>query len=342
MEQNRAGTQSIGLVTGEEARVFLARIEKSSALLRKAATEMGTIFWGQDEIIDLTIACMVAGGNMLAEGPPSAGKTHLVSNVAKVMGLDFKRVQCTPDLMPGDIIGSQVQDKETGGFRFLKGPLFTEFLMADEINRAGPKVQSAFLEAMQERKVTVAGETMPLPQPFLMMATQNPGFHDGTYPLPEAQRDRFMLRLNFDYPDEATEMRIMRETGAKEKMTVSPVITKGELIEMQNLLDQMPIGEELVGSCVKLTRLLRPNLPDAPDYVKKSIEEGPSTRAVIAFAKIAKARAMIDGRPTPNMADIKAIAVPVLQHRTKMNYSSDQDGAFQAVLKQAMQSLGMK
>lgn len=350
-------------LSAEDKAFLLEKVEYSSDLLRQAREKIATIFWGQDEIIDLTLACMVAGGHLLAEGVPGVGKTHFISNVANVMGLGFNRVQFTPDLMPSGILGSSVRDKVTGDWKFEKGPVFSQFMMADEINRAGPKTQSALLEAMQEKQVTVDGMTYALPRPFHVMATQNPIEQEGTYPLPEAQRDRFMMRLDFDYPNENAERRVMIETtkpsgslrdvynkiAAGQDLTapkdgsikkdLTPVLGKYDLIAMQELAKHLPISKAVEDAAIYLVRNLRPQNKDAPEYVKNNVRWGPGPRAVQTFASVARARALIAGKLAPDVTDIIAVAAPVLQHRTEMKSKRDQAEGFNAVLSQLVKQL---
>lgn len=332
-----------------QAKFLEQKIGECSDLLRRAKQEIALDVWGQDKVIELTLACMVAGGHLLSIGVPGTAKTRLVSRVAKVMGLDYKRVQFTPDLMPSDILGSEILREDGQGrrsFEFIKGPLFTQFLMADEINRAGPRTQSALLEAMQEKKVTVAGQTYILQRPFVVMATQNPIEQEGTYPLPEAQLDRFLMKLDMGYPDESAERKVMIDTtststdiadlynraAAGEDLTLSidkdeeskirAILSKNDLIIMQKLARQLPLSDKVVDATMKIVRGARPNAPDAAKFIKDNVAWGPGPRAVQAFAQVAKARALMDGRLAPNVDDILAVVIPVLEHRMALNYQA--------------------
>lgn len=356
------------LITGsstsaEEAKFFAAKIEEAADLLKRAKAEIATEVWGQDKVIENTLICLVAGGHLLAVGAPGVAKTRLVSRVAGVMGLDYNRIQFTPDLMPSDILGSEVlQEDESGkrSFRFDKGPIFTQFLMADEINRAGPRTQSALLQAMQEKKVTVGGQTYTLQRPFHVMATQNPLEQEGTYPLPEAQLDRFLMKLDVDYPDEPAEKRVMvlttktseniRDlynrvangedlTMAVDKDDVSKVkqvLQKNDLILMQKLAQNMPLSEDVVNATMKIVRNARPNNPNAPREVKDGVSWGPGPRAVQAFALAAKAKALMDGRLAPNVDDILSLMDPVLEHRMAISFAGKANGADFAAIKKKL------
>ncbi|MGZ9097666.1 MAG: AAA family ATPase [Micavibrio sp.] len=337
----------------EEAKYIAGRIEECSAKLRNAQAEIATEVWGQDRVIGLTLTCMVAGGHLLSVGAPGLAKTRLVSRVATVMGLDFKRVQFTPDLMPSDILGSEVLEEDAEGkrsFRLNKGPVFTQFLMADEINRAGPRTQSALLEAMQEKRVTVAGHTYTLQRPFHVMATQNPIEQEGTYPLPEAQLDRFLMRLDVDYPDEPAERRVMIETTGSsanirdlftraangedltlsvdkdEESRVRAMLDKNDLIIMQKIAKTLPLGDKVVDAVMKIVRNARPGESGSSKFVRDNIAWGPGPRAVQAFALAAKARALMEGRLAPSIEDILAVVDPVLEHRMALTFSARAEG----------------
>jgi MoxR-like ATPase len=346
-------------LSSEEAAFIKEKVEECSARLREARDEIAKEVWGQDNIIELTVACMVAGGHLLAVGVPGVAKTRLVSRVATVMGLEWNRVQFTPDLMPSDILGSEVQDPTSESkVKFIKGPAFTQFLMADEINRAGPRTQAALLEAMQEKKVTVAGETHILKRPFTVMATQNPLEQEGTYPLPEAQMDRFLMKVDVHYPTEEAERRVMRDTTGTsdnikelfersesgedltiaadkdDKIGVKPVLGQNDLILMQKLAKRLPLDEEVVDAAIKIVHRARPDNEDASDMIKNSVAWGPGPRALQAFASVAKARALMDGRSAPDVGDILAVVKPVLEHRMDLNFQAKADGVtFDKVIK---------
>jgi len=274
-------------------------------------------------VITFSLAALLANGHALLVGVPGLAKTRLVETLGRVLGLGEKRIQFTPDLMPSDIIGSEVMEEGEDGkrsFRYLKGPIFTELLMADEINRASPRTQSALLQAMQEYHVTVAGMRHDLPRPFHVLATQNPIEQEGTYPLPEAQLDRFLMQINIGYPDEATERRIIIETTGLDEICAKQVISAARLMEMQKLVRQMPLPESVVEAILRLVRAARPDsdIKAAKDY----IAWGPGPRAVQALSLCARAVALCDGRLAPSLDDVHALAEPVLQHRMALNFAA--------------------
>lgn len=338
---------------GEDTDFIAEKVKECSKKLRNAQSEIAKEVWGQNQVIELTIACMVAGGHLLQVGLPGLAKTRLVSRVATVAGLDHKRVQFTPDLMPSDILGSEMLHEDENGkksFHFDKGPIFTQFLMADEINRAGPRTQAALLEAMQEKRVTAAGHTYNLQQPFTVMATQNPLEQEGTYPLPEAQLDRFLMRLDVDYPDEDAEKRVMiettgtsanlrelfersangddltREPNKDDVPKVKAILDKNDMVLMQKLARQLPLSDEVVDTTTQLVRNARPSSDSAPEIVKEFVEWGPGPRAVQAFAQVAKARALMDGRLAPNVNDVLDVMAPILAHRMALSYRAQSEG----------------
>lgn len=286
----------------------------------------GVVF-GQSNVIENSIVAILAGGHALLVGVPGLAKTRLVETLGTVLGLDEKRIQFTPDLMPSDIIGSEVMDTDKSGkrsFRYIKGPVFTQLLMADEINRASPRTQSALLQAMQEYHVTVAGEQYDLPRPFHVLATQNPLEQEGTYPLPEAQLDRFLMQINVDYPDIETERRIIVETTVKKTGTVKAVLTGEKLQAIQEMVRQMPISENVVNAILKLVRSARPDADN--NHARKHIAWGPGPRASQALSLCTRARALYQGRLAPSVDDVKALALPVLQHRMALNFTARADG----------------
>ena len=307
---------------------LLKEFEEVSASFGSARQGLGRVIFGQDEVIDLTLATLAAGGHGLLVGAPGLAKTLLVTSIASLMGLSAKRVQFTPDLMPGDVLGSEVLEETVGGrreFRFIPGPIFCQLLMADEINRASPRTQSALLQAMQELHVTVAGARHDLPAPFHVLATQNPIEQEGTYPLPEAQLDRFLLQINIDYPDEASERRMLTATTGADAATVAPAMTANNLIRAQRLVRQMPIAERIVDAILLIVRSARPT-DGASDRVRELVGWGPGPRASQAFSLAARARALIDGRKAPSLDDIRALAKPVLRHRMALNFSARTQG----------------
>jgi MoxR-like ATPase len=269
----------------------------------------------------------LCGGHALLVGLPGLAKTKLVETMGIVLGLDAKRIQFTPDLMPSDIVGSEVLDEGTGGrrsFRFLPGPIFGQLLMADEINRASPRTQSALLQAMQELHVTVAGNRHDVPRPFHVLATQNPIEQEGTYPLPEAQLDRFLMQIDVPYPDHASERRIVFETTGVEESKPKPTMTSDELISAQRLVRRLPVGESVVEAILNLVRSARPGSETGD--IGKLIAWGPSPRASQALMLVARARALIDGRLSPSIDDVMEMAEPILKHRMALTFAARADG----------------
>ncbi len=303
-------------------------------LLAQVRAEIGKVVFGQERVVELVLATVLAGGHALLIGAPGLAKTKLVEATARALGLDWGRVQFTPDLMPSDILGSEILDESASGrsFRFVKGPIFTSLLMADEINRASPRTQSALLQAMQERHVTVAGASYDLPKPFHVLATQNPIEQEGTYPLPEAQLDRFLLKVDVDYPDAETERRILVETTRLEDQTVRPVLNAEKLIAMQSLVRRMTVGEEVLEAILRLVRSARPEQSDNPQ-VKKRVDWGPSPRAGQSLMLAARSRALLRGRLAPSLDDIEALAEPALGHRMALAYDpTGQGGTLSALI----------
>lgn len=300
------------------------RFADASSKLSRAKKEIGKVIFGQDSVVDQTLITLISGGHLLLIGVPGLAKTLLVETTATVLGLDSNRVQCTPDLMPADIVGSEVLEedaKKKRSFRFIKGPVFTQFLMADEINRASPRTQSALLQAMQEREVSVAGENHELPKPFHVLATQNPIEQEGTYPLPEAQLDRFLMQIDVDYPDENSERQILLATTGNDEAKVKAVLKPDELIEIQTLVRDMPIGENVVDAILKLVRSARPG-DDAPDIVNEYVVWAPGPRASQALMLACRAKALLEGREAPSIDDVVVLAEPILKHRMALNYKA--------------------
>ncbi|MFQ5437281.1 MAG: AAA family ATPase [Paracoccaceae bacterium] len=284
---------------------------------------------GQDRVVELALTALLSGGHGLLVGVPGLAKTRLVETLGVVMGMSTNRVQFTPDLMPGDILGSEVLETATDGsraFRFIKGPVFCQLLMADEINRASPRTQSALLQAMQEREVTIAGRERPLARPFHVFATQNPIEQEGTYPLPEAQLDRFLLQIDVDYPDRDTERRILMATTGAEDARSKPVFTPDQLIDAQAVIRRMPVGESIVEIVLDLVRAGRPDSKDAPELIRGSVSWGPGPRAAQALMLAVRARALIDGRLAPSPEDVEALARPVLIHRMALGFGARAQG----------------
>ncbi|RYG93206.1 MoxR family ATPase [Loktanella sp. IMCC34160] len=303
---------------------LVAGIEALGEKLGAARASIGRRFIGQDRVVDLTLSALVSGGHALLIGLPGLGKTRLVDTLSTVMGLDGNRIQFTPDLMPADILGSEVLETGKDGsraFRFIEGPIFCQLLMADEINRASPRTQSALLQAMQEREVTIAGEHRPLGAPFHVLATQNPIEQEGTYPLPEAQLDRFLVQIDVPYPDRATERDILLATTGVEEAAAEPVFTAAELIAAQTLLRRMPVGDSIVEMILDLVRACRPDA-DAPEIVRQNVSWGPGPRAAQALMLTVRAEALLDGRLAPSPEDVRRLAAPVLSHRMALSFAA--------------------
>lgn len=282
-------------------------------------------FIGQERVVDLTLSALLCGGHALLIGLPGLGKTRLVDTLSTVMGLNGNRVQFTPDLMPADILGSEVLEKTKGGgreFRFVPGPIFCQLLMADEINRASPRTQSALLQAMQEKQVTVAGEDRPLEAPFHVLATQNPIEQEGTYPLPEAQLDRFLVQIDVPYPDRDTERDILIATTGVEEDQAHQVFTTEELLAAQTLLRRMPVGESVMELILDLVRACRPDDETASDAVQDHVAWGPGPRAAQALMLTVRAQALLHGRLAPNAQDVLDMALPVLSHRMALTFAA--------------------
>ena len=308
-----------------EADDLIAQIEALTEKLGEAKQSITGRFVGQEQVVDLALTALLCGGHGLLIGLPGLGKTRLVETLSTVMGLHGNRVQFTPDLMPADILGSEVLDTAPDGsraFRFIEGPIFCQLLMADEINRASPRTQSALLQAMQEKTVTVAGQDRALGQPFHVLATQNPIEQEGTYPLPEAQLDRFLVQIDVAYPDRATERDILIATTGVEDGAVQPVFSTEDLLAAQNLLRRMPVGDSVVELILDLVRAFRPDEPEATQPVRESVAWGPGPRAAQALMLTVRARALLEGRLAPSAEDVLAMARPVLSHRMALNFAA--------------------
>ena len=303
-------------------------IEQLSHRLSNVRANLAKVIFGQEETIEQSLTAILAGGHVLLIGVPGLAKTKLVDSLGRVLGLDAKRVQCTPDLMPSDILGSEVlEESETGhrSFRFIKGPVFCQLLMADEINRASPRTQSALLQAMQEQKVSIAGQTFQLPVPFHVLATQNPLEQEGTYPLPEAQLDRFLLQIDVNYPDIDAERRMLIVTTGADEAVPETVLSTAELMAAQRLVRRLPIGDKVVDAILRLVRAGRPDSSELPE-VKTQLAWGPGPRAGQALMLACRARALIEGRLSPSIDDVVALAHPVLRHRIALNYGARAEG----------------
>lgn len=317
----------------ETADDIVSRIEAAGQRMKRVHQAAGTVIFGQDQVIERSLITILAGGHAVLIGVPGLAKTLLVDTLGKVLGLESKRIQFTPDLMPSDIIGAEVlEQSETaaahGGrrsFRFIKGPIFTQLLMADEINRASPKTQSALLQAMQEHHVTVAGHRHDTPQPFHVLATQNPLEQEGTYPLPEAQLDRFLLQIDVGYPDRGAERRMLFATTGTEERRLEAVLSAQELMGIQRLVRQIPVPDKVVDAILTLVRAARPG-PDGSDETNKYVAWGPGPRASQALMLAVRAKAMLDGRLAPSVDDVVALAEPVLKHRMALSFTARADG----------------
>jgi MoxR-like ATPase len=304
---------------------MVAEIEALGEKLAQAKASITRRFIGQDRVVELTLTALLCGGHGLLVGLPGLGKTRLVETLSTVMGLDGSRVQFTPDLMPADILGSEVLDTNDDGtraFRFVQGPVFCQLLMADEINRASPRTQSALLQAMQEKTVTVAGENRPLGNPFHVLATQNPIEQEGTYPLPEAQLDRFLVQIDVPYPDRATECEILMATTGDMEDDAVAVFGDGELLAAQTLLRRMPVGDSVVEMILDLVRAFRPDDVSASDRVRETVAWGPGPRAAQALMLAVRARTLLQGRLAPSVEDVIDMSHPVLSHRMALNFTA--------------------
>ncbi|WP_370253543.1 AAA family ATPase [Nioella sp.] len=308
---------------------LMEEIDRLGGRLAEAKAAIATRIIGQEEVVNLALAAMLSGGHALLMGLPGMGKTLLVDTLSKVMGLSESRIQFTPDLMPADILGSEVLETGADGarsFRFIEGPVFCQLLMADEINRASPRTQSALLQAMQEMEVTVAGVHHALPRPFHVLATQNPIEQEGTYPLPEAQLDRFLVRIDVDYPDRETERGILLATTGTEDAVAAQVFDAAMLMEAQQVVRRMPVGETVVEMILDLVRACRPEDADAPQVVRDHVAWGPGPRAAQALMLTVRARALLDGRLAPSPEDVAAMARPELSHRMALSFAARAEG----------------
>ena len=307
---------------------ILDEVEALGRTLVVAREAIGQRIYGQEDVIEQTLITILSGGHGLLVGVPGLAKTRLVETIGTVMGLSEKRIQFTPDLMPADIIGSEILDEDENGkrsFRFVKGPIFAQLLMADEINRASPRTQSALLQAMQEKHVTVAGERHDLPTPFYVLATQNPLEHEGTYPLPEAQLDRFLMQIDIDYPEEAAERQMLIETTGTSEQQASQVLNADDLNKATDLVRRMPIGDSVVDGILSLVRSARPG-ENGNSTIEDAIAWGPGPRASQALMLATRARALIQGRVSPSLDDVVALAAPVLRHRMALTFAARAEG----------------
>ncbi len=318
-------------VTGEGVEkledMIVRAAETTATHIAAAKSAIGAVIFGQERVVEEALITVLSGGHAMLVGVPGLAKTKLVEAMGIVLGLDARRIQFTPDLMPSDILGSEVLEEGAGGkrsFRFIPGPIFGQLLMADEINRASPRTQSALLQAMQEQHVTVAGARHDVPKPFHVLATQNPIEQEGTYPLPEAQLDRFLMQIDVLYPDRDAERRIVFETTGVEEVRPKQAMTSDELVAAQRLVRRLPVGESVIDAILTLVRSARPG-PDAGD-LGKLIAWGPSPRASQSLMLLSRARALLDGRLAPSIDDVLALAEPVLKHRMALTFAARADG----------------
>lgn len=300
-------------------------IEVLGVKYKQLRSEIAKIIVGQDEIVDQVLYAVFAGGHALLVGVPGLAKTLLVHTIAEVIGLDFKRIQFTPDLMPSDILGSEILD-ENRKFKFIKGPIFSNIILADEINRTPPKTQAALLESMQERSVTIAGHNHNLPSPFFVLATQNPIEQEGTYPLPEAQLDRFMFSIHLDYPSFSEEVEVVKNTTSDKKVTVKPLLNTSEIEYFQQLVRRIPVADNVVEYAVRLVSKTRPKSENATDLVNNYLDWGAGPRASQNLIIAAKVNAAVNGKFSPDIEDVKAVAFPILNHRIVKNYKAEAEG----------------
>ena len=324
-----------------------AAVEKLHASYGRMKEELSQVIVGQHEVVDQVLMAMFCRGHALLVGVPGLAKTLLVSTVSQALDLQYKRIQFTPDLMPADITGTDVLevDPETGhrGFRFVNGPLFASMVLADEINRTPPKTQAALLEAMQEGHVTVGERTLDLPDPFFVLATQNPIEQEGTYPLPEAQLDRFLFNIVVDYPNAEEEREIIRRVTSPNSATVSPLMTGPEIIQLQNIVKRVPVGDHVIDFAARLARATRPGSNEAPEFVKEMVGWGAGPRAGISLISAAKAHAVLRGRVHATTVDVAAVALPVLRHRVLTTFNAEAAGVkSDDIIKRLIEELGGK
>ena len=313
---------------GVDDATIVAEAEAAADRMVAAREEIGRVIFGQESVVERTLVTLLAGGHGLLVGVPGLAKTMLVSTLGTVLGLDSRRIQFTPDLMPSDILGAEVLEQAADGtrtFRFIRGPVFTQLLMTDEINRASPRTQSALLQAMQEGHVTVAGQSHDLPQPFHVLATQNPLEHEGTYPLPEAQLDRFLLQIDVTYPDMLAERRMLFATTGTDERHLDTILTAQELTTIQRLVRQIPVPDKVVDAILKLVRSARPGT-GANEETDRFVAWGPGPRASQALMLAVRAKALIDGRLAPSVDDVLTLAEPILKHRMALTFAARAEG----------------
>ncbi|OAB25952.1 MoxR-like ATPase [Flavobacterium fryxellicola] len=303
----------------------VAAIQNLVQKRQELKSEIAKIIVGQDAVVDQILLCIFSGGHALLVGVPGLAKTLMVNTLAQALGLDFKRIQFTPDLMPSDILGSEILD-ENRHFKFIKGPIFSNIVLADEINRTPPKTQAALLEAMQERSVTIAGENYKLNLPYFVLATQNPIEQEGTYPLPEAQLDRFMFAIKLEYPSFEEEVQVVKRTTSNMKNTINPLFTAQQIIDFQDLIRRIPVADNVIEYAVTLVSKTRPDNPLSTEFVKNYLDWGAGPRASQNLILAAKANAAFNGKFSPDIEDVKAVAIGILRHRIIKNYKADAEG----------------
>ena len=308
----------------------LRAAEELTAAYHKMTKELERVIIGQSDVLKQVLIALFSRGHCLLEGVPGLAKTLMVSTIADLLSLKFSRIQFTPDLMPSDITGTEILETEEGTghrqMKFVKGPIFGNILLGDEINRTPPKTQAALLQAMQEYKVTIAGQDFPLERPFLVLGTQNPIEQEGTYPLPEAQLDRFMFRIYVDYPSYEDELRVAETTTSGELPKLQPILDRADILRMQQVVLKVLVGKSMSAYAVQLVRATRPKSDEAPDFVKKYLTWGAGTRACQAILLASKAHALLDGRVHVSLDDIRAVAKPVLRHRLVTSFTAESDG----------------
>ncbi|MEO0108097.1 MAG: MoxR family ATPase [candidate division WOR-3 bacterium] len=308
----------------------VAAVERLAQARTRIESEVAKVIVGQKDVLEQLLVCLFANGHCILVGVPGLAKTLIVNTIARVLELEFNRIQFTPDLMPADITGTEIieEDPASGArrFRFIPGPIFSNVILADEINRTPPKTQAALLQAMQEYRVTVNGQTYPLPMPFFVLATQNPIEQEGTYPLPEAQLDRFMMSITVDYPSNDDELEIVKSTTSAYAPTLVPVVGREQLLSLQRLLRRVPVADEVVRYAIRIASLSRPQLNNAPKFTTDWVSWGAGPRASQYLILGAKTRAILDGRFTPTIDDVNAVAHPVLRHRIVTNFNAEADG----------------
>ncbi len=313
-----------------ESRTDLQAVEQLHTSYEQIKREIGKVIIGQDKVIEQLLISLLSSGHCLLVGVPGLAKTLLISTLARVLNLKFNRIQFTPDLMPSDITGTEIiEDDHASGkrmFRFVKGPVFANIILADEINRTPPKTQAALLQAMQEHEVTAAGQTYKLDEPFFVLATQNPIEQEGTYPLPEAQLDRFMFNVFVDYPSETEERDIVKSTTTINQVELQKALSADEIMQFQRLVRRVPVSDHLVEYAVQLVRATRPKEPTAPEFVRNWVNWGAGPRASQYLILAAKTKAILEGRPTPGPEDVRFAAYPVLRHRIVTSFNAEADG----------------